>query len=129
LPLALLEQPFFHDLVLCSFHSPFTSACWASHLASCLDRGGRRHKVGPWLTLMTMTPLWLLHWRPVCSWHSWLTGTVTAATGRTWWITGPFLARRAAHPNPNHQGREFIANGALENGAFCTVFSENFHKF
>jgi hypothetical protein len=31
-------------------------------------------------------------------------------------------------PRP-HQGREFIANGALENGAFCTVFSENFHKF
>jgi hypothetical protein len=30
---------------------------------------------------------------------------------------------------PEHQGREFIANGALENGAFCTVFSENFHKF
>jgi hypothetical protein len=30
-----------------------------------------------------------------------LTGTVTAATRRTWWITGPFLARRAAHPNPN----------------------------
>jgi hypothetical protein len=28
-----------------------------------------------------------------------------------------------------HQGREFIAMGALENGAFCTVFSENFHKF
>jgi hypothetical protein len=28
-----------------------------------------------------------------------------------------------------HQGREIIANGALENGAFCTVFSENFHKF
>jgi hypothetical protein len=28
-----------------------------------------------------------------------------------------------------HQGREFIANGALENGAFCTVFSEIFHKF
>jgi hypothetical protein len=28
-----------------------------------------------------------------------------------------------------HQGREFIAFGALENGAFCTVFSENFHKF
>jgi hypothetical protein len=28
-----------------------------------------------------------------------------------------------------HQGREFIANGALENSAFCTVFSENFHKF
>ena len=26
-----------------------------------------------------------------------------------------------------HQGREFIAIGALENGAFCTVFSENFH--
>jgi hypothetical protein len=20
---------------------------------------------------------------------------------RTWWITGPFLARRTAHPNPN----------------------------
>jgi hypothetical protein len=32
------------------------------------------------------------------------------------------------HPQV-HQGREFIANGALENGAFCTVFSENFHKF
>jgi hypothetical protein len=32
--------------------------------------------------------------------------------------------------NPGwHQGREFIAIGALENGAFCTVFSENFHKF
>jgi hypothetical protein len=30
---------------------------------------------------------------------------------------------------PIHQGREFIANGALENGAFCTVFSEKFHKF
>jgi hypothetical protein len=28
-----------------------------------------------------------------------------------------------------HQGREFIANGPLENSAFCTVFSENFHKF
>jgi hypothetical protein len=28
-----------------------------------------------------------------------------------------------------HQGKEFIANGPLENGAFCTVFSENFHKF
>jgi hypothetical protein len=28
-----------------------------------------------------------------------------------------------------HQGREFIANGPLENGAFCTVFSENFHNF
>jgi hypothetical protein len=27
-----------------------------------------------------------------------------------------------------HQGREFIAHGALENGAFCTIFSENFHK-
>jgi hypothetical protein len=32
--------------------------------------------------------------------------------------------------NPlDHQGREIIAIGALENGAFCTVFSENFHKF
>jgi hypothetical protein len=30
---------------------------------------------------------------------------------------------------PLHQGREIIAIGALENGAFCTVFSENFHKF
>jgi hypothetical protein len=28
-----------------------------------------------------------------------------------------------------HQGREIIAIGALENGAFCAVFSENFHKF
>jgi hypothetical protein len=28
-----------------------------------------------------------------------------------------------------NQGREFIAIGNLENGAFCTVFSENFHKF
>jgi hypothetical protein len=28
-----------------------------------------------------------------------------------------------------HQGRGIIAIGALENGAFCTVFSENFHKF
>jgi hypothetical protein len=28
-----------------------------------------------------------------------------------------------------HQGREIIAIGTLENGAFCTVFSENFHKF
>jgi hypothetical protein len=28
-----------------------------------------------------------------------------------------------------HQGREIIAIVALENSAFCTVFSENFHKF
>jgi hypothetical protein len=28
-----------------------------------------------------------------------------------------------------HQEREIIAIGALKNGAFCTVFSENFHKF
>jgi hypothetical protein len=28
-----------------------------------------------------------------------------------------------------HQGREIIAIAAPENGAFCTVFSENFHKF
>jgi hypothetical protein len=28
-----------------------------------------------------------------------------------------------------HQGREIIVIGALENGSFCTVFSENFHKF
>jgi hypothetical protein len=27
-----------------------------------------------------------------------------------------------------HQGREFIASGALENGAFCNIFSEIFHK-
>jgi hypothetical protein len=36
-----------------------------------------------------------------------------------WWSFSPLL----------HQGREIIAIGALENGAFCTVFSENFHKF
>jgi hypothetical protein len=29
----------------------------------------------------------------------------------------------------NHQGRELIAIVVLENGAFCTVFSENFHNF
>jgi hypothetical protein len=28
-----------------------------------------------------------------------------------------------------HQGREIIAIVPLENGAICTVFSENFHKF
>jgi hypothetical protein len=28
-----------------------------------------------------------------------------------------------------HQGREIIAMVPLENGAFCTIFSENFHKF
>jgi hypothetical protein len=28
-----------------------------------------------------------------------------------------------------HQGKEIIAVVALENGAFCTVFSEIFHKF
>jgi hypothetical protein len=28
-----------------------------------------------------------------------------------------------------HQGREIIAIISLENGAFCTVFSINFHKF
>jgi hypothetical protein len=28
-----------------------------------------------------------------------------------------------------HQGREIIAIVALENGAFCTVLRENFHKF
>jgi hypothetical protein len=30
---------------------------------------------------------------------------------------------------PYHQGREIIAIVPLENGAFCTIFSENFHKF
>jgi hypothetical protein len=29
----------------------------------------------------------------------------------------------------HHQGREIIAIVHLENGAFCTIFSENFHKF
>jgi hypothetical protein len=28
-----------------------------------------------------------------------------------------------------HQGKEIIAIVALENGAFCTVFSEIFHNF
>jgi hypothetical protein len=28
-----------------------------------------------------------------------------------------------------HQGREIIAIVPLENGAFCTIFSENFHNF
>jgi hypothetical protein len=28
-----------------------------------------------------------------------------------------------------YQGREIIAIVPLENGAFCTIFSENFHKF
>jgi hypothetical protein len=28
-----------------------------------------------------------------------------------------------------HQGREIIAIVPLENGAFCTIFSENFYKF
>jgi hypothetical protein len=32
------------------------------------------------------------------------------------------------HPQ-QHQGREIIAIVPLENGAFCTIFSENFHKF
>jgi hypothetical protein len=46
----------------------FASTRKQIHLASHLDRGGRWHKVGPWLTLTTlttMTPLWLLHCRPV----------------------------------------------------------------
>jgi hypothetical protein len=30
---------------------------------------------------------------------------------------------------PLHQGREIIAIIPLENGAFCTIFSENFYKF
>jgi hypothetical protein len=33
------------------------------------------------------------------------------------------------YPSLSHQGREIIAIVALENGAFCTVFRENFHKF
>jgi hypothetical protein len=28
-----------------------------------------------------------------------------------------------------HQGREIIAIAPLENGTFCTIFSEIFHKF
>jgi hypothetical protein len=32
-------------------------------------------------------------------------------------------------PLVTHQGREIIAIVPLENGAFCTIFSENFHKF
>jgi hypothetical protein len=41
----------------------------------------------------------------------------------------PKATSKQAKKRHLHQGREFIANGALENGAFCTVFSENFHKF
>lgn len=33
------------------------------------------------------------------------------------------------HVVHGHQGREIIAIITLENGAFCTVLSENFHKF
>jgi hypothetical protein len=40
-----------------------------------------------------------------------------------------FQTQQSTIEKAEHQGREFIANGALENGAFCTVFSENFHKF
>jgi hypothetical protein len=35
-----------------------------------------------------------------------------------------YIERGKALP---HQGREIIAIIPLENGAFCTVFSENFH--
>jgi hypothetical protein len=67
---------------------------------------------------------WWLEWFTILSWHAsgvqrsrWedLTIQVKNISQGTW-----------AHP---HQGREIIAIGALENGAFCTVFSENFHKF
>jgi hypothetical protein len=53
----------------------------------------------------------------------------------TWWVRSSiplawgFLTVVNLDWIPWHQGREFIANGPLENGAFCTVFSENFHKF
>jgi hypothetical protein len=35
----------------------------------------------------------------------------------------------AFHEYYVHQGREIIAIVPLENGAFCTIFSENFYKF
>jgi hypothetical protein len=38
-----------------------------------------------------------------------------------------FVTQLAARAQ--HQGREIIAIVPLENGAFCTIFSENFHKF
>jgi hypothetical protein len=48
--------------------------------------------------------------------------------GTRMWLGAIYIPYRQIF-TPVHQGREFIANGALENGAFCTVFSENFHKF
>jgi hypothetical protein len=56
LPLALLEQPFFHNLGLCSFHSPFTSACWATWLPACIvDEGSGTKSDHGWL--------WWLWWQ------------------------------------------------------------------
>jgi hypothetical protein len=40
----------------------------------------------------------------------------------------PTIRTRLASLVP-HQGREIIAIVPLENGAFCTIFSENFYKF
>jgi hypothetical protein len=39
------------------------------------------------------------------------------------------MHRLVLHHHHQHQGREIIAIVPLENGAFCTIFSENFHKF
>jgi hypothetical protein len=75
LPLALLEQPLSHNLVLCSFHCPFTSACWATWLpAWIVERAAAQSR-----TMVdsddsddddAIMALWLLHWRPVRNWHS-----------------------------------------------------------
>jgi hypothetical protein len=47
-------------------------------------------------------------------------------------LTVTFLMGLSCHSSMRqfiHQGREIIAIVPLENGAFCTIFSENFHKF
>ncbi len=60
--------------------------------------------------------------------------TKQAKVFHTFVMKGMFLCKRGRQDiqpavAESHQGREIIAIGALENGAFCTVFSENFHKF
>jgi hypothetical protein len=50
-----------------------------------------------------------------------------------WWTQHKKTTSQEVHKKKMkgylHQGREIIAIIPLENGAFCTIFSEDFHKF
>jgi hypothetical protein len=61
--------------------------------------------------------------------HTYHTRYQTATTKGQCNPSGHKALQCEASPILWHQGREIIAIVPLENGAFCTIFSANFHKF